>query len=442
MILYLILYYYGYLLKSLTKLIRINTLGLQEYVETAVKNEEKKHQVPPLARSPLGKAQFDHNQELQLAQFQLSQSDPHGNINANSHSSSNINSNSNSKFKYTNYYTKHRKHINNNKNDMENVNSGSVNSPVSNDYEIGGSDPTIIQKSPSSHDQQGCDLETLAEEHVKNHNGQGVIDEEDHDQEEEIGSIQIIESKDDIIDFDFSTSKTLHASTSTIVAERSGRGENGSRDHDVNSLSDKIEANRDLSPSPSPGTRALGASISHTTEIILGKGSGVALNVKTKAKFAKEKSDMRLIGVVTKLTVLTSVHITTSVFALMVLSYFLLPTVAICFDVWTNSVCALYCFDFYKKDYSKYCCYCYKIAFYCCAWMIFTYEDDDHDNEKESEKESENKNEGKNKENNNTHKSVQIRNEKTRKPKGTKRKLSRKQTIELHQRAMQIANET
>ena len=412
--------------KSLTKLIRINTctLGLQEYVETAVKNEEKKHQVPPLSRSPLGKAQFDHKQQLHLAQFQLSQTHPYGNINSNINT--HMHSNSKSKFQYTNYYTKHRKDNNINMYTVNCVNSGSINSPVSNDNDnyneigSGGSNSPIIQKSPTS--QLGSDLETPAQH----------VGEEDHDQEE---SIKIIQSKDDIIDF-----AQTRIDISTTVTGRSGRGEDGSRD--------VIEANRDLSPppSPSPGMRSLRASISLTTEIIIRKGSDVALDVKTKAKFAKERSDMRLIGVITKLTVLTSVHITASVFALMVLSYFVLPIVAICFDVWINSICALYCFDFYKKEYSKYCCYCNKIAFYCCAWMIFTYDDGDNDNhnEKEPQKECQNKNEDKNKQNNNSGTSAQIniKNQKTRKPKGTKRKLSRKQTIELHQRAMQIANET
>ena len=95
-------------------------------------------------------------------------------------------------------------------------------------------------------------------------------------------------------------------------------------------------------------------------------------DIRIKAEYANQHSDIKMIGLATKLTVLTLAHILYSVFGVAVLSYFA-PMPALCVDAWTSTLCAMYCFHFYKKDYQKYCFFCNRIVFYCCAWVIFTY---------------------------------------------------------------------
>ena len=116
-----------------------------------------------------------------------------------------------------------------------------------------------------------------------------------------------------------------------------------------------------------------------STSVIVRSRSNVAQDIKTKAKYASTHKDIKLIALVTKLTVLTSVHVVVSLFAVSIISYFM-PLPAVCFDAWINSLCALYCFEFYKQHYKKHCKLCNKVAFYCCAWFIFSFDNDENDN--------------------------------------------------------------
>ena len=91
------------------------------------------------------------------------------------------------------------------------------------------------------------------------------------------------------------------------------------------------------------------------------------LLVIQKATFHR---DIALIRLISKFTVLLSVHIASSILLLALLSRDT-PSAALCIGGWINSIGALYFFQIYWKEYKKYCCLCHGLAFRCCACFIF-----------------------------------------------------------------------
>ena len=112
-------------------------------------------------------------------------------------------------------------------------------------------------------------------------------------------------------------------------------------------------------------------------------------------ELATSHNDIQLIRIVSKSTVLISVHVVSSFVFVMILGNFS-ANAALCLDGWINSLCALYFFQFYHKSYKRYCCLCHWIAFRICACVLFwkvtnidninnidniDYNNDDNDNE-------------------------------------------------------------
>ena len=108
------------------------------------------------------------------------------------------------------------------------------------------------------------------------------------------------------------------------------------------------------------------------------KVHSVHSRTKITMKKAKLHSDIAMIKIISKFTVLVSVHTVSCIVCMVLLSH-LLPTAAVCVDGVINSMCALYCFHFYYKNYKKYCWSCHWVAFRCCACLLFYEQTKFHD---------------------------------------------------------------
>ena len=96
-------------------------------------------------------------------------------------------------------------------------------------------------------------------------------------------------------------------------------------------------------------------------------------------------SDIELIKMISKFTVLVSVTTISTVIFLFGSGYYL-PIAGMSVDGVINSICVLYCFKFYQEYYKRYCSFCHWIAFRCCACVLF-YQNTgvDHDADKEGD---------------------------------------------------------
>ena len=149
--------------------------------------------------------------------------------------------------------------------------------------------------------------------------------------------------------------------------------------HVQNNITSYNKRNPSLSPNPKEDSNyntSNNVSIKHTRSV---SGSSRMQAVVEKASVHQ---DTMLIGVISKFTVLVSVHTLSSFVNMLVFSYYL-PSAGVCVDGIINSICVLYCFHFYSKWYQKHCKLCHWIAFRCCAFVLFYYDEHMHHYDKE-----------------------------------------------------------